>query len=56
LGPREWKILWSDECSVEQGSGKQWQWVFCTPAQKWDKEMIQSYNKDKDKSVMVWAC
>jgi len=53
-GPREWKtFLWSDECSVERGSGKQWQWVFRTPAQKWDKEMIQPYNKGKDKSVMV---
>jgi len=30
--------------------------VFRTPAQKWDKKMIQPYNKGKDKSVMVWAC
>jgi transposase len=56
-GPHEWKaFLWSDECSVERGSGKKRQWVFRTPAQKWDKEMIQPYNKDKNKSVMVWAC
>jgi len=56
-GPNEWKVfLWSDECSVERGSGKKRQWVFRTPAQKWDKEMIQPYNKGKDKSVMVWAC
>ena len=30
--------------------------MFCTSAQKWDKEMIQSYNKDKNKSVMIWTC
>ena len=30
--------------------------MFCTFAQKWDKEMIQLYNKDKNKSVMIWAC
>jgi len=56
-GSREWKIfLWSDECLIEWDSGKQWQWVFCTSAQKWDKKMIQFYNKDKNKSVMIWAC
>ena len=30
--------------------------MFHTSAQKWDKEIIQSYNKDKNKSVMIWAC
>jgi len=53
----KWKIfLWSNKYSIEQGSSKQQQWVFCTPAQKWNKEMIQSYNKDKNKLVMIWAC
>jgi len=56
-GSREWKtFLWSDECSIERGSGKKRQWVFRTPIQKWDKEMIQPYNKGKNKSVMIWAC
>jgi hypothetical protein len=56
-GSCEWKtFLWSDECSVERGSDKQQKWMFRTSAQKWDKEMIQLYNKDKDKSVMIWAC
>jgi len=44
------------ECSVEQDSDKQQQWVFRTSAQKWDKKMIEFYNKDKNKSVMIWAC
>ena len=30
--------------------------MFCTSAQKWDKEMTQLYNKDKNKSVMIWTC
>ena len=56
-GKAEWKkFLWSDECSVERGSGKSREWCFRTPAQKWDKEMIQTYKKGKDKTVMVWAC
>ena len=52
----EWsKVIWSDECSVERGSGKRREWVFRTPAQKWDKEMIQATPKEKDVKVMVWA-
>jgi hypothetical protein len=48
--------MWSDECSVEQGSGATCQWMFCTPVQKWNKEMVQTYKKGKDISVMVWGC
>jgi hypothetical protein len=48
--------MWSDECSVERGSGAAPQWVFRTPPQKWDKEMVQTYKKGKDISVMVWGC
>lgn len=52
----EWaKIIWSDECSVERGSGKQRQWVFRTTEQKWQANMIQEYKKGRDKSVMIWA-
>lgn len=48
-------VIWSDECSVERGKGKSVEWVFCTPQQKWDKEMISTYNKGKQLSIMVWA-
>ena len=52
----EWeKIIWSDECSIEKGSGKQRQWVFRFPKEKWNKEMIQPVPKGKGVSVMVWA-
>jgi len=36
-------------------SDKKQQWVFRTPGEKWDKEMIQHVKKGKDISVMVWA-
>ena len=58
---REWtleqwsRVIWSDECSVEKGSGKQRQWVFRLPKEKWNKEMIQPVPKGKGVSVMVWA-
>ena len=52
----QWKsIIWSDECLVEKGSGERREWVFRTPDQKWDKEMIQPYKKGRDTTVMVWA-
>jgi hypothetical protein len=48
--------MWSDKCSVERGRGKAITWVFRTPLQKYDKEMVDSYKKGKDISVMVWGC
>jgi hypothetical protein len=59
---KDWKfpefacVMWSDECSAERGAGKSAEWVFRTPSQKWDKEMIQTYNKSHDISVMIWGC
>ena len=38
----EWrKVIWSDECSVELGKGKQHQWVFGPnePGEKWKKKV-----------------
>ena len=49
------KILWSDECSVERGTGKRPVWVFRTPHQKWDKDMVEPYKKGKDLSTMIWS-
>ena len=50
------KVIWSDECSVERGTGKRREWSFRTPAQKYDKDMVQPYKKGHDVSIMVWAC
>ena len=52
----QWKkVIWSDECSVERGSGKKREWAFGYPSQKWDADKIQTYEKGKDISIMVWA-
>ncbi len=48
--------MWSDECSAEQGSRKNREWVFHTPVQKQNKELIQTYKKGKDICVMVQGC
>ena len=48
-------IIFSDECSLERGAGAQREWAFRTPAQKWDKEIISTYKKSKDISVMIWG-
>jgi hypothetical protein len=56
LTAEEWGlILWSDECSVERGRGKRQEWVFRTPADKWKKEMVQTYDTNKNMKVMVWG-
>lgn len=53
----EWGlVMWSDECSVERGKGKKTKWVFRTPTQKWDHDMIETYKASKGMTVMVWGC
>jgi transposase len=52
----QWRAcIWSDECSVELGTGKRPEYCFRTPQQKWDKDKIQAYHKGKACTVMVWA-
>lgn len=54
----QWRIvMWSDECSVEQGKGKRegTGWIFRTPGQKWTKDTIQPVHKGKRPCSMVWA-
>lgn len=49
------KYMWSDECSVERGSGKKQVWCFGLPQDKWKPEMVETYRSGKDIRVMVWA-
>ena len=52
----EWcKMIWSDECSLERGKGGRRVWVFRTPYEKYNKELICPYKKGKDISVMIWG-
>jgi transposase len=39
--------IFSDECSVEKGVGKERRWAFGYPAQKWDHDKIEEYPKGK---------
>jgi transposase len=55
-GDDEWaRIIWSDECSVERGTGKERTWVFCVPQQRYQPEMVETYKAGKGISLMVWA-
>lgn len=49
------RVIWSDECSVERGSGRERRWAYRQPHQKWSKEMVNPYQKGKDISIMVWG-
>jgi transposase len=49
------KYIFTDECSAERGAGGAQEWAWCQPVQKWNKEMVTTYKKGKDISVMVWA-
>jgi IS30 family transposase len=52
----EWaSIIFSDETSVERGKGGQREWAFRTAQQKWQPEMVQTYKKGHDISIMVWG-
>ena len=46
-------MIWSDECSIERGIGKERAWVFQFLDEKWKKKMIQLYKKGKGVSVMI---
>ena len=48
-------VVWSDECSIERGRGKRSEWVFRTPPQKWDREMVQTYGTGNNMKTMVWG-
>lgn len=54
---KEWeKYICSDECSVERGRGKAWEWVFCTSQDRYALPNVQTYKKSRDLSIMVWGC
>jgi hypothetical protein len=51
----EWGLIcWSDECSIERRRGNRSKWCFRTSAQKWQKEMVQTYGAKKNMKIMVW--
>ena len=54
--PKMWeRYMFSDECSVERGTGKKQVWVFGQPKDKWKPEMVETYTTGKNLKIMVWA-
>ena len=49
-------VVFSDKCSVEQGTGKEQKWVWRLPTEKWDCDMIETFPKGKQTCAMVWGC
>jgi hypothetical protein len=48
-------LKFSDECSVQKGSGHNQEWCFCYPWGKWKKEMISEIGTSHKPAQMVWA-
>ena len=48
-------VKFSDECSIARGSGRNTQWVWRLPAQKWSKEMIEPVSTRRQPARMVWG-
>ena len=49
------RYMFSDECSVERGTGKKQIWVFGKPKDKWKPAMVETYTTGKNLRVMVWG-
>lgn len=50
----EWsKIIFSNECSIQRGSGLRPNWVFRTPEDKWKAPFIQPIGKKQDISIII---
>jgi hypothetical protein len=47
--------MWSNECSVERGSGVMIEWVFGEPKDKWKPLIVTTYKAGKQMRVIVWA-
>ncbi|KNG52888.1 x-pro dipeptidyl-peptidase protein [Stemphylium lycopersici] len=48
-------LKFSDECSVQKGSGQNREWVFRYPEEKWKPEMLQTVSTSRKPAQMVWA-
>lgn len=49
------QVSFSDECSAERGKGKAVMWVFRTPHQKWDHEMLDTEGPGKNLRQMFYG-
>jgi len=49
------KVIFTDECSLERGSGKRPVWIWCYKHQRLSPGFVQTYDKGKNLSIMIWA-
>lgn len=49
------KVIFTDECSLERGSRKRPTWVWCYKGHRLDIANVDTYEKSKDLSIMIWA-
>ena len=49
------KVIFTDECSLERGSGKRPTWIWCYKGHRLDKDKVAMYEKGKDISIMIWG-
>jgi len=53
---KDWfNVIFTDECSLERGSGKRPQWTWCYAKHRLDPVNVSTYNKGKDISIMIWG-
>lgn len=51
-----YRVIWSDECTVERAETTKQRWVFRYPWEKWLPECCDPQPKHKSTSLMIWAC
>ncbi|KAF2258470.1 hypothetical protein CC78DRAFT_594991 [Lojkania enalia] len=52
----DWKrtpLRFSDECSIQLGSGSDGEWCFRYPHEKWDREMIEEHSTSRPRAQIV---
>jgi len=49
-------LKFSDECSVQKGSGANQEWCFRYPWERWKPEMLDPTSTSLKPAQMVWAC
>jgi hypothetical protein len=49
-------LKFSDECTVEKGTGQNQEWMFCFLWETCNLNMVQTFGTGKRPSQMVWAC
>jgi transposase len=48
-------LKFSDECSLQKGSGQNQEWVFCHKDEKWKPSMITEESTSQKPAQMVWG-